>query len=335
MALSAGITTLRLLYYYLRAPAGPRHDVRERSLDIDDPASPVAVFEPLKEPKRNLVLVHGVTGRANADPSIVHLGRSLAALGYRCLVPALQQIAHFRHDAADIDTLTATIERGSAEHAVSVLAFSYGASYALSAVADPRIRERCDALVGFGAYYTLAEALEHQRLLLVRNPDPHRDDADICYLRYTLLACHRDELGLSAEAWRDIDATLVNFTSPQPIESKRASLLRYAAELDYVALMQSYQSRQISPRLSPKDTLRDVRCSVGLLHDPNDRFVPPNHVQRIREQLDSRPFCPETRVLTTPMLSHVQVDPMRRVFDVPKLMRLLEPVLAPHRQSNC
>ncbi|HEY5960536.1 MAG TPA: alpha/beta hydrolase, partial [Polyangiaceae bacterium] len=302
--LSAGITTLRLLYRFNRSAHGPRRDVREGTLAIADATSPAAVYEPFGPSKGSIVLVHGVTGRANADPSIVHLGRSLAGLGYRCIAPALQQIAHFRHDPADVDSLVATLAAAAptSDSRVSILAFSYGASYALSAAAHPAVRERCHALVGFGAYYELSEALEHQRQLLLRHPDPATDDADIAYLRYTLLACHRDTLQLSPEAWRAIDAVLVDFTTPMPIELKRAPLLRYAGSLDYVALMESYQARQLSRRLSPKDTLSDLRCSVGLLHDPGDRFVPPSHVNRIREELDIRKGCAPTRVLTSPML---------------------------------
>jgi dienelactone hydrolase len=329
MSIAATIATLRLLHAVNARPQGRRPEVDETELPLPGDNRPASLFEPRRRPRRTLVLVHGVTGRANRDPLLVHLGRSLAALGYRAVVPALLQLAQFRHDPKDIETVVEAIASAERldDRGVGILAFSYGASYALCAAADPRVARACTSLVGFGAYYELAEALEHQRQLLLRSPEIERDDADVAYLRYTLLASSRDVLDLSAEAWQAIDAVLVDFTSPRPLEASLAPLLRYGREIDYVALMQAYQRRELSQLLSPAGILSNLHCSVGLLHDANDRFVPPNHVARIAAELERRPNCPVTEILTTPMLSHVRVDPMRRLFDLPKLIRLLDRVL--------
>jgi pimeloyl-ACP methyl ester carboxylesterase len=332
MMLNTAITALRLLHLVTAGPTAIRRRGNESLLPLCDEAPPASLFEPEGRPRRTLVLVHGVTNRAEHDPSLVHLARSLASLGYRCIVPALQHLARFRHDPDDIDTIADAISAGYRLDArgVALIAFSYGASYALSAVADPRVNRLCTGLVGFGAYLRLDEALEHQRQLLLRCPDPTQDTADVAYLRYTLLVCHRAELELSADAWHAIDTVLVDFTSPRPIEEKLAPLLRYARDVDYVDLIQRYQRRPLSERLSPVNSLPDVECPVGLLHDPYDRFVPAHHADRIRAILDERPGTPKTRILTTRMLSHVQVHPMRRLADLPPLIRLLDIVLADH-----
>jgi pimeloyl-ACP methyl ester carboxylesterase len=329
MSLASTTTVLRLLYYVNSRRYGNQPGPRESSLPLGYGEASAALFEPLGRPKRTLVLVHGVSGQASHDPHIVNLARSLVPLGYRSVIPELGGMARFSHDPRDIDTLVAAIDAAHRldGHRISMLAFSYGASYALVAAADPRVRDACAALVGFGAYYDLGEALEHQRQLLLRCPDLEQDCADIAYLRYTLLSSHRDELGLSDEAWAAIDPILVNYTTRVPLENKRGPLLRYAKGVDYVALMESYQRRKLSPLLSPASTLHNVRCRVGLLHDPNDRFVPAHHAERIRSILDARPHVEPTEILTTPMLSHVQVDPMRRLLDLPRLVRLLEPAL--------
>ena len=275
------------------------------------------------------MLVHGVTGRANQDPLLVHLARSLAALGFRCVVPSLRYLSCFCHDPRDIVTLIEAIDAAAqlSDNVVAVLAFSYGASYALSAAADPRVSTLCSDLVGFGAYYDLSDALEFQRKLLLRNPRIEDDDADLAYLRYTLLACHRAELDLPTEAWKEFDPILVNFTSPRPISQIRSPLLRFARDVDFVGLMHAYQHRNHSKTLSPAGVLSALRCTVGLLHDPDDRFVPPEHVERIRAVLDARPSALPAAVLTTAMLSHVQVNPLRRILDLPRLIAVLEPIL--------
>lgn len=329
MSLASTIAVLRLIYYVNSRSYGNRPGPRESLLPLGAGEDAATLYEPLERPRRTLVLVHGVSGRANNDPHIVNLARSLVPLGYRCVIPALRGFGEFRHDPRDIETLVAAIAASHQldGHRVSMLAFSYGASYALVAAADPRVRDACSALVGFGAYYQLGEALEHQLRLLLENTDLEQDCADIAYLRYTLLSCHREQLGFSAEAWAAIEPILVNYTTRVPIENKRGPLLRYARDVDYPALMQSYMRRDLPPLLSPATTLSNVRCRVGLLHDPNDRFVPSNHAELIKSVLDTRPHVEPTEILTTPMLSHVQVDPMRQLFDLPKLVRLLEPAL--------
>jgi pimeloyl-ACP methyl ester carboxylesterase len=329
MTFQAAITTLRLLHAVQSHPLGQLPNVLESEVELADGAGQASLFEPRRCPQRTIVLVHGVTGRANADPLLVQLARALSALGTRCVVPAVRHLSQFRHDARDIQTVAAAIMLAhELQHGrVGVFGFSYGASYALCAAGVPQARYACSALVGFGAYYDLAEALEHQRQQLLASPDLERDDADIAYLRYTLLACHREELGFCAEAWHEIDAILVNFTSPRPIEATRAPLLRYARGVDFVKLMESYQRRKVSPLLSPAANLSNLRCQVGLLHDPNDRFIPPSHAERIRQELAARECSAPVEVLTTPMLSHVHVSPMRRIFDLPRLFHLLEPVL--------
>lgn len=326
---SSLVRTLRLLGGYLLHPKGPRHSITEtRNFDGSSPF-PTIVYAPRGEPKRAVVLVHGVTARATDDPSLVQLARSVAALGYLCVTPPLTRLAQFSHDVSDIEAVAVGIEQAATQvqRPASVLGFSYGASFALCAAAHPRARPHCSAVLGFGAYYELSAALEHQLELLRRCPDLTQDDADLAYLRYTLLACHRKQLTISACAWQEIFDTLLHFTSQTPVEVKRAPLIKHASNVDFVDLMLRYQARQLPPEVSPKTNVANINCPVGLLHDPQDRFVPSSEVERLREALDQRPAVAKTQVLTTPMLSHVQVNPRKNLRDLPKLTRLLDLVL--------
>lgn len=328
-------TTGRLLACVLARPHGERRSVREVPFEQPGAQRPWRLYEPRGPIRGTLVLVHGVTARAAEDPLLVHLARCLGSLGYRCLTPALERLAGFEHSTQDVDTVEAAYARASELQGgrVGVLGFSYGASYALRAAARDAVRERCLALLVFGAYHSLPEALEHQRQWLVRSPDPARDDVDLAYLRYTLLICHREQLDLPVAAWRAIEAALANFTSPAPVAERRAALLRYASHVDYVDLMERYQRRDLSPELSPAGRLGRIRCSVGLLHDATDRFVPPSHAERLARELGARDDATQTRSLVTPMLSHVRVDPWRSLRDLPMLVRMLEPVLGITNES--
>jgi pimeloyl-ACP methyl ester carboxylesterase len=322
------LTIGRLLWDYLQGTKGLRPGLSETVLERGSDGYPWILYESKKRLRGSLVLIHGVTAQASEDPHLVHLARCLAALGYRCLTPPLSRLAQFEHSEQDVDVVTLALSRARelAQAPVGVLAFSYGASYALSAAARPESRECCRAIVAFGAYYLLAEALEHQRQLLLQNPDPAGDDADLLYLRYTLLVCQRSDINLSGQAWEAIDQALADYTSLTTLALKQRPLLQYARDFDYVELMERYQRRALAAELSPAGRLHQIACPVALLHDPKDRFVPPSHVDRIRTELDSRPGVAVARTLTTPLLSHVQVDPMHNLRDAWRLIRLLEPV---------
>jgi pimeloyl-ACP methyl ester carboxylesterase len=321
------LTLTRLLWCFLKGARGPRKNVRETILARSANQFPLILYSNGSSVRGTLVLVHGVTARASEDPNLVHLARCIASLGYRCLTPPLVHLANFEHSANDVDTVLSAIQmaRDIAGDSVGVLAFSYGASYALSALARPSASNCCRAILAFGAYYLLADALEHQRKLLVQNPDPESDDTDLLYLRYTLLACQRPELQLSDAAWTAIRLTLNNYMSPSSLEAKKLALLEHAKSFDFVDLMERYQRRTLSGELSPAGHLHKVTCPVALLHDPNDRFVPADHLERIRHDLDARNGCTPTATLTTPMLSHVRVDPKRNLLDAGRFIGLLKP----------
>jgi hypothetical protein len=275
-----------------------------------------------------MTLIHGVTAHASEDVNLVHLARCIASLGHPCLTPALDGLAHFIHTDMDVATVADAFQHALNLFSVptGVWAFSYGASYALSAAARPECHKACRFIVGFGAYYRLESALEHQRQLLEKNIDPMTDDSDLLYLRYTLLVCQRKRLSLPATAWSSIESALSDFMLPTPLHEKQQALLQYARHIDYVDLMANYQRQVLSSALSPAGCLQQVTCPVALLHDPRDRFIPPDEVQLIQQELDCRSHVPKIRTLTTPMLSHVRVDPMRNLYDAWRLIRLLSPL---------
>ena len=325
--MSGTLTLTRLLWNYLKGKRGPKQNVSETLLGKMGDEYPLIMYANQHNIRGTLVLVHGVTARASEDPNLVHLSRCIASLGFRCLTPPLVGLANFQHTEADVDTVVVAIQKAReiAGDSIGVLAFSYGASYALSASARPSARNCCKAILAFGAYYSLADALEHQRQLLIRNPNPELDDADLLYLRYTLLACQRPDLQLSDTAWQAIQLTLANYMSPSTLEEKKRALLEYARTFDFVDLMQRYQLRALPAVLSPAGQLHEITCPVALLHDPNDHFVPPDHLERIRHDLDARAGHARAATLTTPMLSHVRVDPRRNLRDASRLIRLLKP----------
>jgi pimeloyl-ACP methyl ester carboxylesterase len=322
------VTALRLMWHFLKGLRGPRAEVQEATLSRSPLGHPWLVYSPRRVTGPAITLIHGVTARASEDLNLVHLARGIARLGHPCLTPPLDGLAHFKHVESDVTTVADALCRSRELFGTStgVWAFSYGASYALSAASRLECRHVCRMIVAFGAYFRLQSALAHQRQLLLARVDPAADDADLLFLRYTLLICQREQLDLPERAWAEIEAVLADFMVPGSLEEKKRPLLEYASDLDYADLMARYQERPLSSALSPAGNLHDIDCPVALLHDPNDRFIPPDQVSLIETELESRRGAPKTRALTTPMLSHVQVDPMRNLIDAWRLIRLLGPL---------
>ncbi len=217
--------------------------------------------------------------------------------------------------------------REVAHEPVAMLGFSYGGAYALRAAAEPSVADGCRAVVTFGAYHQLSNVLEHQRRLLLAHPDLVDDDADLLYLRATLLRASQAWESLSTRAKREIGAVLRDFTSPGDLEQKRGPLFEHARHFDYAELLSRYQAQDFAPELSPCGALGTMRASVGLLHDPKDRLIPQTEVHNLEDELRRAPSCPKVRVLATPMLSHVEIHPLRRLRDLPALLRVLRELL--------
>lgn len=319
------ITASRVLWSYLKSRRDSHPRVAELRPRMSPLGHPWVQYEPQRRKGRPVILVHGVTPRAAEDANLVHLARCIARLGHPCLTPPLDGLAHFRHTPSDVETLVEALQfsRDHFGEPASVLGFSYGASYALSAAAAVECHNACKGILVFGAYYQLEHALEHQRKRLIQNPDANKDDSDLLYLRYTLLACQREDLDLPPSAWDPIDATLANFMVDEPIEVKRRALVTHASHLDFVQLMEKYQQRTFSPLLSPARRVGDIQCPVALLHDPEDRFIPPNQVELLKGELDARPQFDRTASLITPLVSHVHVNPSRDLPDAVRFIRIL------------
>ncbi len=322
------LTALRLMWEYMNGQRRPRPRVSETVLFRSPMGHPWLLYSGKHASRTPLILVHGVTARASEDINLVHLARCIADLGHPCLTPPLDGLAHFSHDEADVATVVDALHRARElfGRPASVWGFSYGASYALSAAARAECRSCCRFIVAFGAYYELDAALEHQRKQLVAQPEPDSDDVDLLYLRYTLLLCQRETIQLPEPAWSEIESTLSNFMTPGPLEERWRPLLEYARDIDYAELMALYQRRPRSGALSPAGKLEGLACPVALLHDPNDRFIPSDQTRSIQNELDCRQGVPKTQTLTTRMLSHVQVNPMRSLLDAYRLIRLLSPL---------
>lgn len=107
------------------------------------------------------VLLHGLTYHGRAHTSLDRFARALAASGATIIVPEIPEWSALRVAPAvtgqsisgAIDTLLA--EKLAPADRIGVFGFSFGATQALSALADPGLGERVRAMVAWGGYYDI------------------------------------------------------------------------------------------------------------------------------------------------------------------------------------
>jgi pimeloyl-ACP methyl ester carboxylesterase len=144
-------------------PRSPRIEAREISYRRAGRLLPARVYRigGRDRPGPAWVLLHGLTFHGRTHPALDRFARALAASGATVFVPEIPEWSELRVKPAAtgpsiegaIDTLID--ERLAHADRIGVFGFSFGATQALAALADPRLGERVRALVAWGGYCDL------------------------------------------------------------------------------------------------------------------------------------------------------------------------------------
>ncbi len=255
-----------------------------------------------------IVLVHGAASQGKDDPRLVRLARSLAAADRLVFVPDLE-LKNRTFEGEDIERIVGSIE-GLSEHPeasskrVQVIGISYGASFALIAAADERVRDSIEQIAVFGAYFGLVgyiqaittgisivdgNHLEWQR-------PPGAEDL----LRELTVEVAPAELRSALRRALEDDA-------PQELPPEGRRIYRFLANEDPERTYDLYQDlpdemRDLLIRFSPSTTVENVQAPVIALHARNDPAVPYAESLRLTEALA------EARLVTLERFSHVDLE---------------------------
>lgn len=154
--------TLRYLRQYLRQDSGGIVG-EEMVYRRNGEELPATLYRPpgKKPPVPGWVVLHGLTYRGREHPSLVRFARALAASGALVYVPEIPEWRALRvAPAITVETIRAAILALDeldevADGRVGVIGFSFGATQALIAGTDPRVRDRLAAIVAWGGYCDL------------------------------------------------------------------------------------------------------------------------------------------------------------------------------------
>lgn len=287
-----------------------RHEVHYQSVDGTTVADVYRL--PDGKPRAAVVLFLGANAAGRDDPDVVNLGNALAGAGYVTMFhwsPTMALQANI--DIAELDNLVSAFqylsERGYVDpDRVGLGGFCVGASFALVAAADSRIRDDVHFVNAFGPYYDARELLLQAASRSVIydgermpwEPDPltlkvlanelietleDPEDVDILSRHYlnnqAMTAAEIDALSSKGRTVR----TLLDGTSPE------------VAGVLYSNLPPRFRDDLIT--ISPSTHARNIDAKLLIMHDRNDRLVPAAESRRLHDATRERGDVRYTEVL--------------------------------------
>ena len=303
--------TARFLRAYLRGGKGGFRE-EETTIDVGGEAREATLYLPDRPTRApGWVVLHGLTVPGRRHLAMSRFVRSLAASGATVLVP---DVPAWRELRLDIEAARETLAAGTlhlADHprvqpgGVGTIGFSFGATQALMAAADPRLTQALRAVVGFGGYFSIERMLrsvftgEHDWEGTEYRMDPDPYGRWLIAGNYLTLAPGYEHMhavqeaarGLAIEAgvrgafaWEaeydamkaEIRATLAPDERPvwdllappsgQPLHDVEAARRLAAAFAE--------GARRQDPRVDPLPYLPSLHGKITLSHGREDRLIP-------------------------------------------------------------
>lgn len=360
------VRTARFLRAYLRDGAGPFRQ-EEIRVEIGGEAREATLYLPERRgPAPGWVVLHGLTVPGRHHKAMTRFVRSLAATGAAVLVPDVPAWRALRLDVGAARTTLADASHWLARRpevrpgGVGTVGFSFGATQALMAMADPAVQRDVRAVVGFGGYCDLQRMLrclftgehEWQGEQFRLDPDPY--GRWIIVGNYLTLipgyegmgAVARGALELAVEAGRvgawawepEYDPTKARIRAGlSPAERELWDVIAPPsgsppADMALAhALGEAFSAvaPEKDPGLDPRPHLGDVRGRVVLSHGREDRLIPFTETLRLRTLL---PPAARPAVTITGLFAHSShagwMHPLDRVREAGLFIRLLNDALA-------
>ena len=315
----AGFHTLLFVTQVLDLPAKPQTWFTDEPLrhEVHYPSSDGTTVADVYRPDDNrrhaaVVLFLGANAAGRDDDDVVNLGNALARAGYVVMFhwsPTMALRANI--EPAETGNLVWAFQYLSEREyvdpeRVGLGGFCVGASFALVAAADLRIRDQVHFVNAFGPYYD-AETLLLQAASRSVVYDGERTPWDPDRLTLRVLA---NELIETLENPGDVDALTRRYLNGQvlapevydalsPEAKSVAKLLDGTTPEEADALYESLPLafRSDLDSISPVTYVEDIQAKLLIMHDRNDRLVPAAESRRLLAATEERGDVRYTEVL--------------------------------------
>jgi hypothetical protein len=282
------------------------------------------LYSPKGKPVKTIIPVYGMGLLAEHDPRLNKFIQACLEMDTRVAVPHLPGLKSYLLERGDLEKLIDLVEHihGRFQETISIIAFSAGASIALSACSEPAITDKVSSIVVFSPLHDIREVWQtlHNQDVNEKAGDKELDEA--LWAQYVIAYRNRVKLGLSGEDKMTIENSLRQWNFSLPLEVKRSFHLQVIEPLHLSARHDLLMENDEFDILSPCSKLKDVRARVSILHDASDCIVPPAHGQRILDELNQGNDG-KHRLLVTPLLAHVTIQAGRNILDALRIINFL------------
>ena len=309
-----GFNTVLFVLQVLDLPVRPQswftgEPLRDRIQYGMDDGSQMAEVYRLPDGKRRaaVLLSVGATPHGLDDPPVVMLGNALARAGYVTIIHWSPQMGlQSNIDPSEPERLVQTfiymegLDYVDPER-VGMGGFCVGASLALVAAADPRIRDRVGFVNAFGPFYDVESLLLQavsRTVVYDGESTPWQPDPHTMRVLAAELIEHLDspsDVQIMTRHYLDQQPpTPVDLDTLSPAGRTAARLLDgvqpHEAEALYAMLPIAF--REDLARISPSTYVDDLRARLLIMHDRHDQYVPAAESRRLieatRDQVDVR-----------------------------------------------
>ena len=249
--------------------------------------------------RAGILLFLGVNPAGRDDPRVVNLGQGLARSGFVVMIPWSEKMVERRLDVDAPDDLVAGFSylqgrEDVDEERVGIVGFCVGASMALVAAEDPRIRDEVSFVNSFGGYYDIHDLLAQigGRTSFYEGVEEPWEPSDQTRDVFTTELLE----GLGDPQERAMVEELLSQgteASPQQLENLspagRAAyhLLQGTTLEEARKLLETLPPAKLGllARVSPSVRIGDLKAEVFIMHDREDNNVPVEESRRLADAL--------------------------------------------------
>ena len=267
---------------------------------------------PDEEDRASVLIFLGANAAGRDDKDVVNLGNSLARAGFVVMFHWSPTMAlRSNIDPVEIDNLVSAFQYLRAQEFVDqdrlgMGGFCIGASFALVAAADPRIRDDVVFVNAFGPYFDARDLL----MQLASRSRIYQGNSELWDPDRLTLRVFANELIETLEDPRGQQVLSRLFLEGQDVSEAELSDLPQEAQrvrqlLDGTTLKEAEALYQDLPaefrasmnHISPSAHIGQLKARIMILHDRNDRLVPAAESRRLADALEERGNYRYTEVL--------------------------------------
>jgi len=359
-------STARFLRQYLRPATGGVHALETTYARRGVPL-PATLYRPRNDRRLpGWIVLHGLTQTGRQHPALVRFVRSIAAGGNAVLIPEIPEWREL-HVAPElaVETIRAAVSSlhdhpGVDPERVGLFGFSFGATQALIAVAEPGVQALLRGLVAWGGYhdvhrlFTFGLTGEHalDGVEYRVRPDPY--GSWIMTGNYLTAIAGYEASGAVAAALHDLarEAGRRGFPAWDAVYDEAKLRLRTALtasdrdlfdavappssqaaddspHLRSLALDLAEAALRVDPLLDPQPHLHRLRVTTLIAHGHDDRLVPFSESVRLARSVPAEHLesCTITRLFAHSGGTDRSLGPVRLARESGRFVHVLHRIL--------